>query len=77
MDGHDLDGAGAVDGTRGPLGRDQLHGAHRSGGSHLQRIHCDALVSVPKSMLTDFVASLPPLRMRALDQALQVALALA
>lgn len=40
-------------------------------------IHCDALVSLPKSMLTDFVASLAPARMRAVDQALRVALALA
>jgi mRNA interferase MazF len=40
-------------------------------------LHCDALVSLPKSLLTDFVASLAPLRMRALDQALRVALALA
>ena len=47
------------------------------GLKHESSIHCDALVSLPKSMLTDFVARLPPLRMRALDQALRVALALA
>lgn len=40
-------------------------------------VHCDALVSLPKSMLTDYVASLSPARVRALDQALRVALALA
>jgi mRNA interferase MazF len=40
-------------------------------------IHCDALVSLPKSMLTDYVASLAPAGVRALDQALRVALALA
>lgn len=40
-------------------------------------IHCDALVSVPKALLTDYVSSLHPARMRAFDQALQVALALA
>jgi mRNA interferase MazF len=44
---------------------------------HESSIHCDALVSLPKSMLTDFVASLAASRMRALDQALRVALALA
>ena len=47
------------------------------GLKHESSIHCDALVSLPKSMMTDFVGSLAPLRMRALDQALRVALALA
>lgn len=40
-------------------------------------IHCDALVSLPKALLTDYVASLKPARLRALDQALRIALALA
>ncbi|HEU0092566.1 MAG TPA: type II toxin-antitoxin system PemK/MazF family toxin [Vicinamibacteria bacterium] len=47
------------------------------GLKHESSIHCDALVSLPKSVLTDFVARLAPVRMRALDQALRVALALA
>ncbi len=47
------------------------------GLKHESSIHCDALVSLPKSMLTDFVASLAPARIRAVDQALRVALALA
>ncbi|HJS59709.1 MAG TPA: type II toxin-antitoxin system PemK/MazF family toxin [Vicinamibacteria bacterium] len=47
------------------------------GLKHESSIHCDALVSLPKSMLTDYVASLVPARLRALDQALRVALALA
>jgi mRNA interferase MazF len=47
------------------------------GLKHESSILCDALVSLPKSMLTDFVASLAPARVRALDQALPVALALA
>ena len=47
------------------------------GLKHDSSIHCDALVSLPKSMLTDFVASLAPARIRAVDQALRVALALA
>jgi mRNA-degrading endonuclease toxin of MazEF toxin-antitoxin module len=40
-------------------------------------IHCDALVSLPKSLLIDQVATLAAGRVRALDQALRVALALA
>ena len=47
------------------------------GLKHESSIHCDALVSLPKSILTDFVGSLEPSRMRALDQSLRVALALA
>jgi mRNA interferase MazF len=39
-------------------------------------IHCDALVSLPKSALTDYVGALGPARTRALDQALRIALAL-
>ncbi len=44
---------------------------------HESSIHCDALVSLPKPVLTDYVASLKPPRLRALDQGLRVALALA
>jgi mRNA interferase MazF len=47
------------------------------GFKHESSIHCDALVSLPKTMLTDYVSSLRPLRLRALEQALRVALALA
>ena len=46
------------------------------GFKHESSIHCDALVSLPKTMLTDYVSSLRPARLRALDQALRVALAL-
>ena len=46
------------------------------GLKHESSIHCDALVSLPKPLLTDFVASLKPSRLRSLDQALRVALAL-
>lgn len=38
-------------------------------------IHCDALVSLPKSALTGYVGSLPPGSIRALNRALRVALA--
>jgi mRNA interferase MazF len=47
------------------------------GLKHESSIHCDALVSLHRSLLTDYVASLNPTRLRALDQALRVALALA
>ena len=47
------------------------------GLKHDSSIHCDALVSLQKSVLTDHIAGLPPERIRALDQALRVALALA
>ena len=46
------------------------------GLKHESSIHCDALVSLPKPLLTDFLATLRPARLRALDQALRVALAL-
>jgi len=46
------------------------------GLKHDSSVHCDALVSLPKSVLTDYVANLAPARVRALDQALRVALAL-
>ena len=47
------------------------------GFKHESSIHCDALVSLPKAMLTDYVSSLSAARLRVLDQALRVALALA
>lgn len=47
------------------------------GLKHESSVHCDALVSLSKPLLTDHVASLKPVRLRALDYALRVALALA
>ena len=55
----------------------QVEVGPEDGLKHDSSIHCDALVSLPKSVLTDYVASLPSARIRALDQALRVALALA
>ena len=46
------------------------------GLEHESSMHCDALVSLPKHALTDCVSSLEPPRLRDLDQALRVALAL-
>ena len=47
------------------------------GLKHDSSIHCDALISVSKAALTDYVSTLGATRLRALDQALRVALALA
>jgi mRNA interferase MazF len=46
------------------------------GLKHDSSIHCDELVSLPKSMLTDYVGSLSREKLAELDQALRVALAL-
>jgi mRNA interferase MazF len=40
-------------------------------------IHCDALVSLPKSTLTNYVGTIPPAKMPQLNRALAVALGLA
>lgn len=45
------------------------------GLKHDSSILCDALVSLPKSSLTDFVGTLSPQRIRDLDESLRVALA--
>jgi mRNA interferase MazF len=44
------------------------------GLKHDSSIHCDELVSLPKSILTDFIGSLPYRKTRALNRALKVAL---
>lgn len=46
------------------------------GLKHDSSILCDALVSLPKCALTDFIGALSPQRVKALDQALRIALAL-
>lgn len=43
------------------------------GVKHESSIQCDALVSLPKSALTDFVGALSTEKMRALDAALRIA----
>lgn len=45
------------------------------GLKHDSSIHCDALVSVPKAVLTDFIGALASSSSMALDRALRVALA--
>jgi len=44
------------------------------GLKHESAIHCDELVSLPKSVLTDYVGMLSPEKLAQLDRALAVAL---
>ena len=44
------------------------------GLKHESSIFCDQLVSIPKSALTHFIGTLSPTKIRALDNALAVAL---
>lgn len=47
------------------------------GLKHESSIHCDELVSLPKSSLTSFLGALPPGKIRELNRSLAIALALA
>ena len=53
--------------TQVPIGTDE-------GMRHQSSIHCDELVSLPKSSLTHFVARLPRAKLLQLDRALMAAL---
>ena len=55
--------------TQVPVGIDE-------GLKHDSSIHCDELVSLPKSMLTNFISKLPDDKIRLLDKALKAALQL-
>ena len=44
------------------------------GLKHDSSIHCDELVSLPKSVLTNYIGTLPPQKMQALNRALRMAL---
>ena len=44
------------------------------GLKHDSSIHCDELASLPKSVLTNFVGTLSPQKVLALNKALQIAL---
>ena len=55
--------------TQVPVGIDE-------GLKHESSIHCDELVSLPKSMLTSFLSKLNDDKMRLLDKALKAALQL-
>lgn len=53
----------------------QVEVGPEEGLRHASSIHCDALVSLPKSALTGYVGSLAAHHLRNLDQALRIALA--
>ena len=53
--------------TQVPIGPDE-------GLKHESSVHCDELVSLPKTVLTNFIGTLPPVKMEALNQALLIAL---
>ncbi|MDY7093139.1 MAG: type II toxin-antitoxin system PemK/MazF family toxin [Acidobacteriota bacterium] len=53
----------------------QVEVGPREGLKHESSIHCDALVSLPKTVLTDFLGSLSRFQRVALDRALRIALA--
>ncbi|MCX5894824.1 MAG: type II toxin-antitoxin system PemK/MazF family toxin [Proteobacteria bacterium] len=53
--------------TQVPLGVDE-------GLKHESSIHCDELVSLPKSVLTNFIGTLSPQKLQTLNQALHIAL---
>lgn len=53
--------------TQVPVGLDE-------GLKHESSVHCDELVSLPKSVLTNFIGTLSPQKINAVNQALQIAL---
>lgn len=53
--------------TQVPVGPDK-------GLKHESSVHCDELVSLPKSALTNFIGALPPQKIDALNHAVRVAL---
>jgi len=53
--------------TQVPIGIDE-------GLKHDSGIHCDELVSLPKSMLTNYVGKLSPEKLHLLERALKIAL---
>ena len=55
--------------TQVPVGIDE-------GLKHDSGIHCDELISLPKSMLTNYVGKLPPEKLHLLERALKIALQL-
>ena len=59
----------AYDGLAGqvPIGPDE-------GLKHESSIHCDQLVSLSKTALTNFIGTLPPRKIEQLDRALRIAL---
>ncbi|MCL4706717.1 type II toxin-antitoxin system PemK/MazF family toxin [bacterium] len=54
----------------------QIEVGIEDGLKHNSSIHCDELISIPKTKLTDYIGSLPSVKINLLDMALQEALAL-
>jgi len=44
------------------------------GLKHESSIHCDELVSLSKFLLTNYIGTLPPVKLQSLNQALRIAL---
>ena len=55
--------------TQVPVGTDE-------GLKHDSGIHCEELISLPKSMLTHYVGKLPPKKLQLLETAMKIALQL-
>jgi mRNA interferase MazF len=55
--------------TQVPVGIDE-------GLKHESCIHCDELISLPKSLLTNYIGNLPPKKLRLLEKTLKIALQL-
>ncbi|MFA6505204.1 MAG: type II toxin-antitoxin system PemK/MazF family toxin [Treponemataceae bacterium] len=53
--------------TQVPIGQEE-------GLKHDSSIHCDELISIPKSLLSDYVGTLPWIKISELKRALQIAL---
>jgi len=53
--------------TQVPIGIDE-------GLKHASSIYCDELVSIPKNVLTNYIGTLPPQKIKALNEALSIAL---
>jgi mRNA interferase MazF len=53
----------------------QIEASVDEGLKHDSAVYCDGLASLPKSMLTDYIGSLPNDKMEAVNAALHIALA--
>jgi mRNA interferase MazF len=53
----------------------QIEAGVDEGLKHDSAVYCDGLVSLPKSILTDYIGSLPNDKMAAVNAALRIALA--
>jgi len=54
----------------------QVEVGESEGLKHDSAVYCDALVSLPKSMLTDYIGTLPDAKIEAVNSALRIALAI-